>query len=79
MRPCVSVRRSPGSLANKRAIVAIARTLIVIIWHLLATGTAYTDLGPDFYARHNDPERETQRLLARLEAPGLNVILTPAA
>jgi transposase len=51
----------------------------VIIWHMLATGQAYTDLGTDFYARHNDPGKETQRLLARLEALGHTVTLTPAA
>jgi hypothetical protein len=49
----------------------------VIIWHMLATGQAYTDLGADFYARHADPERETQRLLARLEAVGHKVTLAP--
>ena len=65
--------------AKKRAIVAIAHTLIVIIWHMLATGQAYTDLGPDFYARHADPDKETQRLLARLEALGHKVTLAPAA
>src|SRR5215467_6528736 len=42
--------------AKKRAIVAIAHTLIVIIWHVLATGQTYTDLGDDFYARQADPE-----------------------
>ena len=65
--------------AKKRAIVAIAHTLIVIIWHMLATGTPYTDLGPDFYTRYHDPEKETQRLLARLQALGHTVTLAPAA
>jgi transposase len=69
--------RSPA--AKKRAIVAVAHTLIVIIWEVLATGTPYTDLGPDFYARHADPARETQRLIARLQALGHNVTLEPAA
>jgi len=39
--------RNPA--AKKRAIVAIAHTLAVVIWHVLATGRPYTDLGPDFY------------------------------
>jgi transposase len=69
--------RSPA--AKKRAIVAIAHTLIVIVWHMLATGQPYTDLGPDFYTRQADPERETQRLLARLKALGHKVTLAPAA
>ena len=66
-------------VAKKRAIVAITHTLIVIIWHVLATGKTYTDLGEDFYTRKADPEKETQRLLARLQALGHEVTLTPAA
>jgi len=69
--------RNPA--AKKRAIVAIARTLIVVIWHVLATGKPYTDLGPDFYATRTDPAKETQRLIARLEALRHKVTLAPAA
>ena len=69
--------RNPA--AKKRAIVAIAHTLIVVIWHVLATGKPYTDLGPDFYATRTDPAKETQRLIARLEALGHKVTLAPAA
>jgi transposase len=69
--------RNPA--AKKRAIVAIAHTLAVIIWHVLTTGTAYTDLGPDFYATRSDPAKETQRLIAKLEALGHKVTLAPAA
>jgi hypothetical protein len=38
-------------VARKRAIVAIAHTLIVVIWHMLTTGAPYTGLGAAFYAR----------------------------
>jgi len=69
--------RNPA--AKKRAIVAIAHTLIVIIWHVLAVGRTYTDLGPDFYATRADPAKEAQRLIARLEALGHKVTLAPAA
>jgi transposase len=69
--------RNPA--ARKRAIVAIAHTLIVIIWHLLATGRSCSDLGADFYASRADPAHETRRLLARLEALGHKVTLEPAA
>ena len=55
--------------AKKKAIIAVAHTLLVIIWHVLATGKPYTDLGADFYTRRADPEKETRRLIARLEAP----------
>jgi hypothetical protein len=30
----------------------------VIVWHVLATGKTYTDLGEDFYARKADPEKK---------------------
>jgi transposase len=69
--------RNPA--AKKRAIVAIAHTLAVIIWHVPVTGKPYTDLGEDFYANRTDPAKETQRLIAKLEALGHKVTLAPAA
>ena len=69
--------RNPA--AKKRAIVAVAHTLTVVIWHMMATGTPYTDLGPDFYITRTDPVKETQRLIAKLEALGHKVTLAPAA
>jgi transposase len=69
--------RNPA--AKKKAIIAVAHTLLVIIWQMLATDTPYTDLGPDFYDRRADPERETRRLVAKLEALGHTVTIGPAA
>ncbi|MCB0162915.1 MAG: IS110 family transposase [Anaerolineae bacterium] len=34
---------------KKRAIVAIGRSMLVAIWHMLARNEPYRDLGPDFY------------------------------
>lgn len=65
--------------AKKKAIVAVAHTLILIIWHVLAEGVPYTELGADFYTRRIDPQQETRRLLARLEALGHKVTLEQAA
>ena len=65
--------RNPA--AKKRAIVAIAHTLAVVIWHMMATGTPYTDLGADFCTTRTDPAKETQRLIAKLEALGHKVTL----
>ena len=65
--------------AARKRIVAIAHTLIVIIWHMLTTGAPYADLGPDFYARRIDPDQEARRLISRLEALGRKVTLEPAA
>jgi hypothetical protein len=68
-----------SQLAKKKAIVVVAHALIVIIWHILATGKPYDELGADYFASRLDPERETRRLIARLEALGHQVSLQPAA
>ena len=65
--------------AKKKAIFAIAHTLIVIIWQVLTSDTFYADLGADFYQRHADPDRESRRLVAKLEALGHKVTLEPVA
>jgi len=65
--------------AKKKAIVAIAHTLLVIIWHVLTEGIPYTELGADFYARRIDPQQETRRLIARLQALGHKITIEQAA
>jgi transposase len=69
--------RNPA--AKKKAIVALAHTLIVIVWNVLTNDNPYTDLGADFYDRRSDPERETRRLIAKLEALGHTVTIKPTA
>jgi transposase len=59
-------KQNPG--AGKKAAFAVAHTLIKVIWSVLATGEPYTDLGHDFYTRRVDPETQTRRLIAQLEA-----------
>lgn len=62
--------------AGKKAAFAVAHTLIKVIWSVLASGTPYTDLGHDFYTRRVDPETQTRRLIAQLEAvSGKKIIL----
>lgn len=76
------VRKFGGSrnpTAKNKAAVAVAHKLSVIIWHVLATGQPYTDLGADYLARRINPETETRRLIAKLQALGHNVIIQPAA
>jgi transposase len=69
--------RSPT--AKKKAIIVVAHAMLVIVWHVLATGKPYDELGADFFTTRLDPEKETRRLIARLEALGHTVNLTPAA
>ena len=69
--------RSPT--AKKKAIIVVAHTILVIIWHVLAGGASYDELGADYFTRRLDPDRETRRLIAKLEALGHQVTLQPAA
>ena len=68
-----------SQLAKKKAIVVVAHALVVIIWHILATGKPYHELGAGYFTRRQDPERETRRLIARLEALGHRVTLEDTA
>src|SRR5579859_3423621 len=55
------VRRFGGDknpAAKKKAITAIAHTLLKIAYQVLKTGTPYTDLGADFYTRRESPEQK---------------------
>jgi transposase len=69
--------RSPT--AKKKAIIVVAHAMTVIIWHVLAGGAPYDELGADFFTRRLDPDRETRRLVAKLQALGHQVSLQPAA
>jgi transposase len=61
--------------ARNKAIITVAHAILVIIWHVLATGKPYDDLGADYFDRRADPDREAQHLIARLEALGKHVTL----
>jgi transposase len=65
--------------AQAKAIVTVAHAVLVIIWHVLATGKPYDDLGADYFDRRTDPDREAQRLIARPQALGHHVTLHDAA
>ena len=67
-----------SQVAKKKAIVTIAHALIVIVWHVLATGKPYHELGPDYFTTRQDPATQTQRL-AKLQVLGHIVAVEPAA
>jgi transposase len=69
-------RRLAARKGRKRAVVAVAHTLLVIIYHMLTRGTDYTDLGST-YLDERDRQAVERRLIRRLEALGHTVILTP--
>jgi transposase len=73
-------RRIARRRGKKKAVVAIGRSLLVIIWHLLTDpGARYTDLGSDFYTTRISPERRKRGHIRQLEALGYKVTLEPAA
>jgi len=73
-------RRIARRRGATKANVAIGRSILVIIWHLLSDPEArYTDLGAGFYASRTDPERRRHNHIRQLEAPGYTVILERAA
>jgi hypothetical protein len=68
-----------GKQGGKKAAVATAHTLIVIIWHVLAENTAYRELGADYFTRRMDhPDARQRRLVRELETLGHKVTLEPA-
>jgi transposase len=73
-------RRIARRRGKKRAIVAVGRSILVIVWHLLSDPEArFHDLGSDFYDNRIGPERKKRNHIRQLEALGYKVTLQPAA
>jgi transposase len=73
-------RRIARRRGAKRAIDAVGRSILIIIWHLLRDPTArFHDLGPGFYDTRIDAERKKRNHIRQLEALGYKVTLQPAA
>ena len=73
-------RRIARRRGKKKAIVAVGRSILVIVWHLLSDpDTRFHDLGSDFYDRRINPDRRKHNHIRQLEALGYKVILEPAA
>ncbi len=61
---------------RKKAIVAVAHKLLVIIYHVLSTKKPYEELGVDYFD-HLDQARIERRSIQRLEQLGYTVTLSP--
>ena len=72
-------RRLVKRRGKLKALVAIARSILVIIWHLLTDPAArYHDLGAGYYASRIDTDKKTRNHIRQLEALGFTVTLTSA-
>jgi hypothetical protein len=69
-------RRLVSRKGKKRAAVAVAHSLLTIVYHVLTDRVPFTDLGGDYFD-HRDQQAVQRRLVHRLEALGYTVSLQP--
>lgn len=71
----IARRRGPN-----KAAVAVAHSILVILWHLMADpDQRYVDLGADYYERRRDPEQQARHLVTKLAKLGYTATLEPLA
>jgi hypothetical protein len=67
-------------MPKAKASAVVQRSILVIIFHLIADSTAtLKTLGPNYYDKRVNKERHTRSLVRQLEALGHHVTLTTAA
>jgi transposase len=69
----IKARRGP-----KKAIMAVAASILTAIYHMLKDGTLYQDLGSSHF-QNRSKGQQTKRLVKRLADLGYDVALTPLA
>jgi len=72
-------RRIARRRGKKKAIVAVGRSMLVAIWHVLSDPeTRFVDLGADYYDRLVDTAAKKRHHIGQLEALGYRVTTEPA-
>lgn len=61
---------------GKRALIAVAHTMLIAIYHILKEKVPYHDLGADYYSVINQ-EKIINRNIRTLEKLGVNVMIQP--
>jgi transposase len=73
-------RRLVKRRGKGKALVAVARSILVIVWHLLNDPTSrFHDLGSDYHTTRIDKKRKMRHHISQLQALGLTVTVTPTA
>ena len=73
-------RRLAKRIGKLKALAAVARSILVIIWHLLSDPAAqFCELGSACHASRTGTQRKARGHIRQLEAPGYTVTLTQAA
>lgn len=70
-------RRLAARRGSKRAALAVAHSILVIVYHLLRNGTAYTDLGHNYFDER-DRNATVHCAVKRIEQLGYRVTLEAA-
>jgi transposase len=63
---------------TKKAIIAVAASILTTVYHMLRDGTSYQDLGAEYFARRN-PAKAAARLANRIRNLGYHVEIKAAA
>ncbi len=69
--------RLAGRRGKKKAMIAVAHAILVIVFHLIVRNEPYRELGGDYFDQQ-DPETTAKRLAKRIEKLGYQVVLQPA-
>ena len=73
-------RRIARRRGKKKALVAVGRSILTIVWHLLSEPeNRFHDLGPDYYENRNGTRIAVANHVRRLHALGYRVTLEPVA
>jgi transposase len=71
-------QRIKGRRGHHKAIVAVAHSILVIVWHLLTGNQPYSDLGGDYFVKRHHSEAYKNRLIRQLERMRYKVTVEPA-
>jgi type II secretory pathway component PulL len=70
-------RRLAGRRGKKRALFAVAHSLLTVIYHMLTRGSSFNDLGGDYFDKLN-AKRLLPHLVKRIRDLGYQVTLEAA-
>jgi transposase len=70
--------RVASKRGKKRALIAVARTILQSCYYMIQRGAKYQDLGADYYEKRN-PEGLARHLAKRIQKLGFTVTLAKAA
>lgn len=77
---CAQHRRLTTRRGVKRATIAVAHSLLVVAHRLLSDPAPYADPGAAYFETHQDPDKQAQRMIRKLQRLGYSVqVNRPAA